>query len=123
MNYTQKKKQDRRTLIEHAQERRAKRRYYRTDVNVGDVVEDCGLHIGHVVEVDRYSGDMQIKSLFTGDVRGCDLYHCGIIVQTTKEIKLKMEVWEKEGKDGLRKLWYKSLGMTKEQIEEALVSP
>lgn len=104
MNYTQTKKH---TAAMASLRKRAKwaRRGVRKDVNVGDVVEGCDLHIGHVLEVNRENGDVVIQSLFTGKVGNCDLYHCGIVVQTTKQIIQKLDLWNTGGKPAISKLW------------------
>lgn len=120
MNYTKKKKQNFSNLVKRTRASHKWRTRQRTKIKVGDVVENCALHIGRVVELDIHSGDMKVQSFFTGQIQGCDLYHCGIVRQTAKEIIHKIDVWEKEGKDGLRKIWWKSLGMSKEEIEQAL---
>lgn len=79
----------------------------RSDVQVGVIVEDCGLHIGKVLNIDHESGDMQIESMFTPDAgpRGCDVYHCGIVVQTPEMVEQKMKLFQDGGMEAIKKLW------------------
>lgn len=104
MNYTQTKKAK---AFELRLRKRAKwaRRGVRKDVNVGDVAEGCDLHIGHVLEVNRENGDVVIQSLFTGKIGNCDLYHCGVVTQTTKQIKQKLDLFNAGGIKAIKDLW------------------
>lgn len=79
----------------------------RSDVQVGVIVEDCGLHIGKVLKIDHESGDMQIQSMFTPDAGpcGCDVFHCGIIVQTPEQIEQKMKLFKEGGMEAINNLW------------------
>lgn len=80
---------------------------YRFDVQVGSIVEICSLHIGTVLNVDYYSGNMEVHSLLKPDrIESCDLYHCGIVLQTSEEIAMKKAIFEKEGIKGLEKLYF-----------------
>jgi hypothetical protein len=79
----------------------------RKDVKVGSIVESCDLHIGHVLNVDRNSGDMSVQSILTGKIGNCDLYHCGIVVQNDKEIRLKLALYNTGGKEALRDYYHK----------------
>ena len=104
MNYTQTKKWN---AVELRQRKLAKwrKRDVRKDVNVGDVAEGCDLHIGLVTAVDRHSGDLTIKSFFTGKSGNCDLYHCGVVVQSAKQIKQKMDLYNAGGIEAIKALW------------------
>lgn len=75
----------------------------RTDIQVGMIAEDCSLHIGEVLECDPQSGDVRIKSMFDGQIRYCDLYHCGVVAQTPEEIELKTKLYREGGKEALTK--------------------
>jgi hypothetical protein len=82
-----------------------KGRKYRTDVKVGDIIETCSLHLAVVLSVDVRSGDICSKSLFEGYEGMCDLYHCGVVVQTTKQIISKMNVFKYGGMKDIKDLW------------------
>jgi hypothetical protein len=69
----------------------------RSEVQPGVIIEDCGLHVCAVIEVNHETGDMKTRSLFTGDIRGCDLYHCGIEVQSPEEIAHKLNLFKTGG--------------------------
>jgi len=109
MNYTQTKKHTFNDLVKRKRaawrKRRYGSRYIRKDVKVGSVVEGCDLHIGHVTHVNPYNGDVTIKSFFTGKEGNCDLYHCGVVVQTTKQIIQKLELYRTGGKKAISDLW------------------
>lgn len=80
----------------------------RTDVQVGMIAEDCSLHIGEVLECDPYEGNVRIKSMFDGVERSCDLYHCGVIVQTPEDIAKKTVLYNEGGMAALSKLYQES---------------
>jgi len=109
-NRTQTKKADRADMIHLARYRWSKRRRYpRKDVKVGDIIESCNLHLGIVKKVDPRNGDCIYTSLMTGLEGSCDLYHCGVYVVPTKEVIMKLDVWNREGQEGLRKLWERKI--------------
>lgn len=108
MNRTQNKKH------KIASDRKAARARWRSrgrrkDVKVGDIIESCNLHLGVVKRVDPRSGDCEYISLMGTGAGSCDLYHCGVYVVPAKEAVMKLDVWNREGIEGLRKLWERQL--------------
>lgn len=81
----------------------------RTDVQVGMIAEDCSFHIGEVLECDPQSGEVSIRSMFDGVVRHCDLYHCGVEVQTPADIEKKTALYKEGGIRALFNLYEESI--------------
>ena len=77
----------------------------RTDIQVGMIAEDCALHIGEVIECDPIEGNVRIRSMFDGVERGCDLYRCGVVAQTSEEIATKMALYKEGGMPALVKYY------------------
>lgn len=106
MNITTSKKQQQVVKRSRTKKRWSLDRFkVRKDIHVGDIVEGCDLHIGLVTEVNTENGDVVSTSLFTNKTGSCDLYHCGVIRQTDKQVRQKLALYKDGGIPAIKKLW------------------
>jgi hypothetical protein len=75
------------------------------NIEIGDIIEGCNLHLGTVVFVSYENDDVRHKSLFDGKEYGCSLTHCGVFIVPPEEVEMKTKVFETEGMEGLARLW------------------
>jgi hypothetical protein len=83
------------------------RQKLRDTVSVGTIVETCNLHVAEVKSIDYETGDIVCASLLDPSYTGmrCDLYHCGIIALTEREIEAKKRLYARGGSTALCDEW------------------
>lgn len=103
MNTTSRKKQQQASRLDRVKKMWSTRFKPRTNIHIGDIAEGCDLHIGVVTEI--YHHDVSIKSLFTNNTCSCDLYHCGVVRQTDKQVRQKLALYKEGGIGAIKNLW------------------
>jgi hypothetical protein len=98
-------------------------------LKVGVVIETCGVDLARVVKVDWEYDDLLYWSLtkpvpegykenYTGS---CSIYNCGPEVLNSLEAARRLEIFKKEGQDGLSRRYYiEDCGQTPKQAQKTL---
>lgn len=78
----------------------------KTNINVGDIYEDCGYHPVRCTKND--GEDVSGVSMVDGThPRNCSLKYCGVKKLTEAEAKELLTLWNNEGEKGVLLKWAK----------------
>lgn len=80
-------------------------RQLRYTLKPGRVIENCGCDVARILSVDWKYDNIWMESLTEGGQGSCSIYNCGPVVLKPEQIKKRLEIFKRAGKEGLVEYW------------------